>query len=59
AEKAYRVSAVKTGSGDTYAYSHTSVVYLMNPEGQFAVPLTAGMTAQQNADQIRQAMQEG
>ena len=59
AEKAYRVSAVKTGSGDTYAYSHTSLVYPMNPEGQFAVPLTAGMTAQQNADQIRQAMQEG
>lgn len=56
AEKAYRVSAVKTGSGDTYTYSHTSVVYLMNPNGLFAVPLTASMTAQQNADQIRQAM---
>ena len=58
AEKAYKVSAVKSGSGDDYTYSHTSVVYLMNPKGQFAAPLTASMTAPQNADQIRQAMQE-
>jgi len=55
AEKAYRVSAVRNGDGDTYTYSHTSVVYLMNPQGAFAVPLTADMTPSQNADQILQA----
>lgn len=56
AEKAYRIVAIKSGDKDNYTYSHTSVVYLMNPQGEFAVPLTASMTAQQNADQIRAAM---
>ncbi|MDI7775988.1 SCO family protein [Asticcacaulis sp. EMRT-3] len=58
-EKEYRATATKTGSGDSYGYSHTAVVYLMNPQGQFDVPLTASMTPQQNAQQIEQAMQGG
>ena len=56
-EKAYKVSAIRIpGSHGGYGFSHTSVIYLMDPNGQLVAPLTASMTPQQNADQIRQAM---
>ncbi|MGA9658291.1 MAG: SCO family protein [Asticcacaulis sp.] len=52
----YRVLATKVGEGDNYTYNHTSLVYLMNPDGQFDSPIMADLTPQQSADQIRDAM---
>ncbi len=49
---AYQKLPPKNG---TYAMAHTSVVYLMNPKGQFAIPLTADMSPKDVADQISQA----
>ncbi len=46
----------KTGSGDSYAFSHTAVIYLMDPKGAFYAPLTEDMGPEKNADQIKQAM---
>ena len=55
AAKAYRVYFKKVGTGDTYTMDHTSVVYLMNPKGQFAAPLAHGMTPDLIARQITAA----
>lgn len=35
AVKAYRAVAIKVGEGPDYTMDHSTVVYLMNPEGQF------------------------
>jgi len=55
-EKAYHVTAMKSGEGDSYTYNHTSMVYLMNAKGEFDSPLMSDLTPQQSADQIRDAM---
>jgi protein SCO1/2 len=55
-EKAYRVTASKSGDGDNYTYNHTAVVFLMNPKGQFDSPLMSDITPQQSADQIKDSM---
>ena len=55
AAKAYRVYFKEVGTGDNYTVDHTSVVYLMNPKGQFAAPLAHGMTPDLIAKQITAA----
>lgn len=55
-EKAYRVTASKSGDGDNYTYNHTAVIFLMNPKGQFDSPLMSDITPQQSADQIKDSM---
>jgi len=55
--KAYRVTYQKVGDGPDYTMNHTSVVYLMNPDGQFAEPLAHGLPPEKAADIVRQAMQ--
>ena len=56
AAKVYKAAYQKVPAKDgTYSMAHTSVVYLMNPKGQFAVPLTADMSPKDVADQISQA----
>lgn len=55
-EKAYGVTAVKQGSGDTYSYSHSAVIYLMNPAGKFDSPLGEDLPADKSAKVIRDAM---
>ena len=55
-ERAYRISASRVGEGDTYTYNHTSLVYLMDPQGNFHSPLMSDLTPQQSADQIGDAM---
>ncbi len=57
--KAYRVYYAKAGAGETYTMDHTSVVYLMNPKGQFAAPLAHGMTPDLIARQINAAEHTG
>ena len=55
-ERVYRISASRVGEGDTYTYNHTSLVYLMDPQGNFNSPLMSDLTPQQSADQIEDAM---
>jgi len=56
--KAYRVYFAKEGEGETYLVNHTSLIYLMNPEGKFARVLAYGLTPDETANQIRLAMAE-
>ncbi|MBW8734156.1 MAG: SCO family protein [Asticcacaulis sp.] len=55
-EKAYGVTAVKQGSGDSYSYSHSAVIYLMNPAGKFDAPLGEDLPADESAKIIRDTM---
>lgn len=57
--KAYRVYAKKVVEGDDYTMDHSNVVYLMNPRGELARPLSYGQTAEQMAELIQAAMREG
>ena len=57
--KAYRVYFAKEGSGETYLVNHTSLIYLMNPKGEFSRVLAYGLTPDETAKQIRQAMAQG
>jgi protein SCO1/2 len=54
--KAYRVYFEKAGEGEGYTVNHTTTAYLMDPQGRFDRPLGYGMTPEQMADQISQAM---
>ncbi|MFT4090412.1 MAG: SCO family protein [Asticcacaulis sp.] len=54
--KAYRATYEKVGEGRDYTMNHTSVIYLMNPKGEFAEPLGYGLTPEQMADVISRAM---
>ena len=56
--KAYRVYFAKEGGGEAYLVNHTSLIYLMNPEGRFARVLAYGLTPDETTNQIRQAMAE-
>jgi protein SCO1/2 len=58
AAKAYRVFYEKAGEGESYTINHSTPVYVMNPDGQFATVLGYGMTPDQMATQIRQAMRD-
>jgi protein SCO1/2 len=55
--KAYRVYFQKAGKGDGYSVDHTSIIYLMNPQGKFDRPITETQTPAAIAAQIGQAMQ--
>lgn len=57
--KAYRVYARKVAQGDDYTMDHSNVIYLMNPQGELARPLSYGQTPEQMAELIRAAMREG
>ena len=57
AAKAYRVYYQKAGAGEGYSVSHTSIIYLMDPDGKFDRPITESQTPAAIADQIRQAIQ--
>lgn len=57
AEKAYKVYAAKSGAGDDYLMDHTAAIFLMNPQGRFARPLSEAMKPEGVAQQITEAMQ--
>lgn len=59
AVKAYRAYFEKDGTGDAYLVNHTSLIYLMNPEGKFSRVLTYGLSPDENARQILDAMKAG
>jgi protein SCO1/2 len=54
--KAYSAYFRKSGEGEDYTVDHTTAVYLMNPDGVFVRVLAYGMTPEQMAVQIRDAM---
>lgn len=58
-EKAYRVYAAKSGSGQGYLMDHTAAIYLMDPQGRFARPLSEAMKPDGVAQQIGDAMAKG
>ena len=59
-EKAYGVTAIKQpGPTGSYTYSHSAVVYLMDPKGGFNSPLTEDLPPDQSARMIRDTMRGG
>jgi protein SCO1/2 len=53
--KAYRATYAKVGEGPGYTMDHTAVIYLMDPAGRFAAPLTHDMAPDKIAGEIRAA----
>jgi protein SCO1/2 len=58
AAKAYKVFYKREGpaKGDAYQMAHTAAIYLMDPKGQFNLPLTYEQGPQKLADQIGAAV---
>ncbi|MGZ8369837.1 MAG: SCO family protein [Caulobacteraceae bacterium] len=56
AAKAYRVYYRKAGDGPGYQVEHTSAIYLMNPKGRFVRVLAHGLTPDETAKLISDAM---
>jgi protein SCO1/2 len=54
--KAYVVYYQKDGTGPNYSMDHSTALYLMNPEGSFARVIADGLTPQEDARQIAEAM---
>jgi protein SCO1/2 len=55
AAAAYHVYYARQGQGSSYSVDHTSILYLMDPQGRFVRPVTAGPPADM-AGQIEAAM---
>ncbi len=53
--KAYGVYYARSGTGPDYSMDHTAVIYLMDPQGRFASPLTHDMQPAQIAGEILKA----
>ncbi|HWE47120.1 MAG TPA: SCO family protein [Caulobacteraceae bacterium] len=58
AAKVYRIYYAKHGSGSDYTMDHSSVTYLMDPKGEFVAALPYNLSPDQEADQIRSAMEK-
>lgn len=56
--KAYKVYYAKAGTGANYLMDHASIIYLMNPDGRLARPLTHDLTPDAIAKQIGDAMSQ-
>ena len=56
--KAYRVYYAKSGTGADYLMDHQSILYLMDPDGRLARPLTHDLTPDEIARQIGDAMSQ-
>jgi protein SCO1/2 len=56
AAKDYFVFYQKEGTGSNYTMDHSTALYLMGPDGQFRTVIADGLTPQQDAQQISQAM---
>lgn len=59
AAKAYKVFYQKEGEGEAYLINHSSISYLMDPKGRFARVLPYGMSPEELAGQVRDAMKRG
>lgn len=56
AGKAYRIYFKKNGEGSDYLVDHSTAVYLMNPKGQFDRVIPYGVSPEEIARQISEAM---
>jgi len=56
--KAYHVYYAKAGTGPAYDVQHSSAAYLMDPKGRFDRVLAFGLTPDEAAKQISDAMRE-
>jgi protein SCO1/2 len=56
AAKEYYAVYQKDGTGPNYTVDHTTVIYLMDPEGRFVKPIPDGLPPDQVAGQIADAM---
>ena len=54
--KAYGVYYQKEGSGSTYSMDHSTALYLMDPQGRFHGVIADGLTPEEDARQISEAM---
>jgi protein SCO1 len=54
--KAYRIYYKKRGEGSDYLVDHSTPVYLMNPKGQFDRVIPFGVSPEEIARQISEAM---
>ncbi len=54
----YRVYYARQGTGPDYSVDHTSVIYLMDPQGRFVKPVAEGPSAAM-ARQVLDAMTAG
>jgi len=54
--KAYKVFYQKEGSGPNYTMDHSTALYVMDPKGNFHGVIADGLTPEQDAQQISQAM---
>jgi protein SCO1/2 len=54
--KEYYAIYQKDGTGPNYTVDHTTVIYLMNPDGRFVKPIAEGLTPDEVAGQISEAM---
>ena len=59
AADAYRVVYQKVGAGEDYTMNHSTLVYLMGPDGKFRVPLQHDLGPERTAQIIRQTMARG
>jgi protein SCO1/2 len=57
--QAYRVYYAKENKAKDYQVAHSAAIYLMDPNGQFSVPLTYEQGPAKLADDIRKAMHGG
>jgi protein SCO1 len=54
--KSYKVFYQKEGAGPNYTMDHSTALYIMDPKGAFHGVIADGLTPQQDAQQISQAM---
>jgi len=57
--RAYRVYYAKENKDKDYQVAHSAAIYLMDPKGEFAVPLSYEQGPAKLADDIRKAMHGG
>lgn len=56
AAKAYKVYYAKEGEGQDYSMNHSSAIYLMDPKGRFDRVVAYGLTPDEIARQVADAM---
>jgi len=59
AAKVYRVFYKKEGTGEGYQMAHSAAIYLMDPQGHFAVPLYYEQGPEKLAKDIAAALRKG
>lgn len=59
AAKAYKVFYARKGSGDDYLMDHSTLSYLMGPDGSFRAPIPYGLSPEQTAKILRDEMKSG